>query len=514
MSNIDTLEKAKQAVNALVEYGYNKLGIPDIDKIYVKNALLDILKIKEPSEITDPSDDIYYLLDNICAYAIEEGIITKDDEINFQTRLVGAVTPPPSSTVIEFENIALRDGNMEAAKWLYDFGFKTTYIRKPDIDKNKMWSFDGKYGKIDVTINLSKPEKTPEQIAKAKLAKTGYPKCMLCVENIGYAGNAAHPARQTLRAIPLELGGEKWWVQFSPYSYFQEHLIAFAEEHRPMKISKDTFIRMADFVDIFEDYFIGSNADLPIVGGSILAHDHYQGGAKVLPIFSRGARKNFFYIGYPDVNVSIADWYNSVVRIESKNKAQLIEVAEQFRSAWEKYSDEAVGILAETDGEKHNTITPIMSMNDGEYRLDMILRNNRTDKEHPYGIYHPTEDMHNIKKEGIGIIEATGRFILPGRLLSEMNMIKDLLTSENPIPFKELANENHPLHKHLGMIAQLSIDVGVNIHETKATKAIDGYVNSTCEKILNTTAVFKNDVIGQDHFAMFIESVVGKQAQE
>ena len=515
MSNSNnTLEKAKQAVNALVNYAYNKLGMPDVDLIYAKNALLDILKIAEPSDVTDPSEDIYYLLDNICAYALEQGLITKDEEINFQTRIVGAITPPPSSVIEEFENIAYKEGNMDAAKWLYDFGWKTTYMRKPDIDKNIMWNCEGKYGKIDITINLSKPEKTPEQIAKAKLAQSGYPKCMLCIENVGFVGNAARPARQTLRTIPIELGGEEWNFQFSPYNYFQEHLIAFATEHRPMKISRDTFVRMADFVDIFEDYFIGSNADLPIVGGSILAHDHYQGGAKVLPIFSRGSRRNFFYIGYPNVNVSIVDWYNSVVRIESKIKSQVIEVAETFRKAWENYSDEAVGILANTNGEPHNTITPIMCMNNGEYRLDLILRNNRTDKEHPYGIYHPTEDMHNIKKEGIGIIEATGRFILPGRLESEMKMIKDLLTSADPIPFKELSDEKHPLHKHLGMIAQLAMDAGTNIHESKAGNAITQYINKTCEKILNTTAVFKNDEVGQEHFGYFIESVVGKQTQE
>ena len=515
MSNTINYEtKAKSAVNALVDYAYNKLGMPDVDLVYAKNALLDILKLDEPSEEIETNTDIYYLLDNITKYAIEKGLTTEDEAINFQTRVMGAITPPPSSVIEEFENVAYKEDAMAAARWLYKFGFNTTYIRKPDIDKNIMWSFDAPRGKIDITINLSKPEKTPEQIAKAKLVKSGHPKCMLCIENVGFAGNAAKPARQTLRVIPISLGNEVWYVQFSPYSYFQEHLIAFAHEHRPMKISKETFVRMADFVDIFNDYFIGSNADLPIVGGSILAHDHYQGGAKVLPIFFRESRKNFYFLGYPDVNVSIVDWYNSVVRVESKNKAQLLEVADKFRIAWENYSDEEVDILASTNGERHNTITPIMSMNDGEYRLDMILRNNRTDEKHPYGIYHPTEDMHNIKKEGIGIIEATGRFILPGRLASEMTMIRDLLTSADPIPFKTLSDEKHPLCKHLGMIAQLAMDAGTNISESKASKAITDYINNTCEKILDTTAVFKNTQLGQDHFAKFIESVVGTQNQD
>ena len=504
----------QKTINSLINYAYSELGMPDVDLIYAKNQLLDILHLDEPCEEVETNKNIYELLETITKFAIDNNLTNEEEAINFQTRIMGLITPPPSSTIEEFENIAYRDGNMAAARWLYDFGFKTTYIRKPDIDKNIMWSYELPRGKIDITINLSKPEKTPEQIAKAKLFKGGYPKCMLCIQNVGFTGNAAKPARQTLRTIPIELGGELWHVQYSPYNYFKEHLIAFADEHRPMKINRDTFVRMADFVDIFEDYFIGSNADLPIVGGSILAHDHYQGGAKVLPIFSRGNRKNFFFLGYPDVNVSIVDWFNSVVRIESKNKEQLINIAEMFRVAWENYSASEANILSNTGDEKHNTITPIMSMNSGVYRLDMILRNNRTDANHPYGIFHPTEDMHNIKKEGIGIIEATGRFILPGRLSKEMVMIRNILTSKDAIPFKDLADEKHPLNKHLGMIAQLSMDIGTGIAESKANAAITEYVNKTCEKILDTTAVFKNDEKGQKHFAKFIISVVGEQSQE
>lgn len=330
---------------------------------------------------------------------------------------------------------------------------------------------------------------------------------------LGFVGNAAMPARQNIRIIPFELDGEEWFMQFSPYRYFEQHVIAVCKEHRPMCVSDATFARMADFVDMFPHYFIGSNAALPIVGGSILAHDHYQGGKKVLPVFSRPARRYFKVSGYGDVNVSVVDWYNSIVRIESKNRKQAIEVANMFRRAWDCYSDESVNVLCATqNGEEkiqHNAITPILSINDdGEYQFNLILRNNRTDDEHPYGIFHPRAELHNIKQESIGIIEVMGLFILPGRLAGEMTQIRNILTGKTPLDFKALSDEQHPLHKHLGMITQLVVDNGTACSDEVAENAVTDYINNVCEQILDTTAVFKNDQQGQDAFDKFIHNVI------
>ncbi|MEG2688536.1 MAG: galactose-1-phosphate uridylyltransferase, partial [Clostridia bacterium] len=382
----------------------------------------------------------------------------------------------------------------------------------PDIDKNIMWEYDSERGKIVVTVNLSKPEKTPEEVLRAKEAKTGYPKCPLCAENCGFSGNAAMAARQTIRTIPFELDGEDWFLQFSPYVYFEQHILAISKEHRPMSITGATFKRMLDFVDLFPHYFIGSNAALPIVGGSILAHEHYQGGKKVLPMFSRPARRYFMSQNFPDVHISVVDWYNSVVRIESKNRAQITAAAERFLNMWHDYTDTSVNIISSTteNNEKvqHNAITPICAINsDGEYQFNLILRNNRTDAAHKFGIFHPAEELHNIKQESIGIIEVMGLFILPGRLAKEATDMRDILTGKATLDFKALADSQNPLHKHLGMIAQLVADNGVNMTEDSASEAVTNYINVVCEKILDTTAVFKNTADGQDAFDKFISTV-------
>ena len=298
-------------------------------------------------------------------------------------------------------------------------------------------------------------------------------------------------------------------MQFSPYEYFPEHVIAISREHRPMKLTDASFRRMVDFVDLFPEYFIGSNAPLPIVGGSVLAHDHYQGGSKALPVFNRPARKYYLAKDFADCNVSIVDWYNSIVRIEGKNKNQVTALAEKFRSAWDNYTDESVEVISSTTAQ-HNTVTPIAYLNnDGEYTVILILRNNRTDEARPHGIFHPTADMHNIKQESIGIIEAMGLFILPGRLAKECTEIKNILTGATPLDFKALSENSNPLSKHLGMIAQLTATYGTSLSEEKAGDVITDYINTTCEKILDCTAVFKSDEKGQEAFDKFINSVIG-----
>ena len=506
-------ELAKINVSNLVDYAVNNLSLDEADVVFATNTLLDMLRLTEPSDAPVGKYDFYTSLTALSDHAIRKGICEESDRALFETRIMGALTPAPSKVIETFDNIAARDGSMKAAEWLEALSERSAYIRRPDIDRNVQWEYDNPRGKIVITINLAKPEKTPEEVKRAKEAKTGYPKCLLCAENVGFCGNAAHPARQTLRTIPFELDGEDWFMQFSPYVYFEQHMIAVSREHRPMNVNAATFRRMLDFVDLFPGYFIGSNAALPIVGGSILAHDHYQGGKKVLPIFSAGARKRYLMKDFPDVNVSIAEWYNSVVRLESKNRAMLLDAAEKFRSAWANYSDEGADIICRTanaDGSStpHNAVTPTACFNDdGEYQINLILRNNRTDEKHPYGIFHPAEELHNIKQEAIGIIEVQGLFILPGRLQRESEQIKDILTGKTPLDFKAIAEDGHPLNKHLGMIAQLVADGGTEMSEEKAENAITDYINSACEKILDTTAVFKNTEDGQARFDKFIRSV-------
>ena len=282
-------ELAKINVSNLVDYAVNNLSLDEADVVFATNTLLDMLRLTEPSDAPVGKYDFYTSLTALSDHAIRKGICEESDRALFETRIMGALTPAPSKVIETFDNIAARDGSMKAAEWLEALSERSAYIRRPDIDRNVQWEYDNPRGKIVITINLAKPEKTPEEVRRAKEAKTGYPKCLLCAENVGFCGNAAHPARQTLRTIPFELDGEDWFMQFSPYVYFEQHMIAVSREHRPMNVNAATFRRMLDFVDLFPGYFIGSNAALPIVGGSILAHDHYQGGKKVLPIFSAGA---------------------------------------------------------------------------------------------------------------------------------------------------------------------------------------------------------------------------------
>lgn len=515
MPRISYDEIAKQNVERLIEYALNHLYLPEYDCFYARNQLLDALSLKEPTQNAyKPIADIYEVLDALTSYAVRKGIIREEDKPLFETKLIGYVMPSPSAVVDLFDNKAAYHGVEEACNMLHQLEIDSLYLRKKELDKNIIWKHRAERGDIVVTINLSKPEKTPEQVKRAKEAKTGYPKCALCAENSGFAGNLAMAARQTIRTIPFQLDGEDWFMQLSPYSYFDQHVIAVCSEHRPMSVTEAAFCRMMDFVDLFPHYFIGSNAALPIVGGSILAHDHYQGGKKVLPVFDRGARRYFKVFGNPDVNVSIVDWYNSIVRIEGKNRKSVLEVVNKFNSAWLTYTDENANIICATrDGEnkvQHNAITPIVSFNsDGEYQFNLILRNNRTDEAHPFGIFHPAEELHNIKQESIGIIEVMGVFILPGRLAKEIEGMKDILTGATPLDFESLSQDTHPLHKHLTMITQLVVDNGTKCSPDKAQKVITDYINTACEKILDTTAVFKNTDEGQQAFDRFIHHVIG-----
>ena len=498
---------AKHVAN-LVEYAQDKLGLNYYDAVYAHNRLLAELKLTEPTTPDEVLPDFQTgIIDKIVEYAVEQGLADPKAKLLYETKIIGLVMPSPSLVMARFDALVRNQGIEAATDYLNDLSVNSNYIRMPDIKKNIKWTANCPNGDLTITINLSKPEKSNEQVAlERSMPQTNYPKCMLCLENLGFEGSYRHPARETIRIIPMFLNDEPWFMQYSPYVYFDNHCIAISENHQPMSITPKTFTRLLDFVELFPHYFMGSNADLPIVGGSILAHEHYQGGKKVLPMFTRPVRKAFASNEYPSVNIGILDWYNSVIKLSGTNREDIEAVAQKILTAWRNYTDESVGVIAHTDN-PHNTITPIATIENDDYCLYLILRNNRTDETHPYGIYHPTEDMHNIKKEGIGLIEAMGTFILPGRLASEITQIVDIMTGKTPLNFAELSDEKNPLSKHLGMIIQLANDSGTTLSNDDAEKAVINYVNNTCVKILECTAVFKNTEIGQQAFEKFLNSL-------
>lgn len=499
-----------QHISDLIAYAIREMELDKYEAIFAHNALLDLFKLNTTANPSNKNLELQKdILDPIIEYAINNNLCTENEKIIFETKVMGLVTPPVSAVISNFDAIAANDSVQDATDYLQNLSIKSNYIRLIDIDKNIKWNTKGSFGDLVVTINLSKPEKDNKQVAlERSLPQTNYPKCVICLENLGFAGTIAKNARQTLRIIPIHLNNENWFLQFSPYVYFDNHCIAVAEEHYPMKVDNKTFIRLFDFVEMFPHYFMGSNADLPIVGGSILSHEHYQGGSKVLPLFHRPARSCFSSHRYQNVKISIMDWYNSTIKLSSMNRKQLQEIANAILIAWRNYTDNSVDIIAKTKDTPHNTITPIAAWDNEEgYELYLILRNNRTDEKHPFGIFHPTEDMHNIKKEGIGLIEAMGVFILPGRLNSEINMIADILTGQKELNFAQFSKDDHPLSKHLGMVAQLANDLGTDLNHESAIKHIKEYINKTCEEILNCTAVFKNDKKGQKAFTKFLASI-------
>lgn len=487
----------------LIKYAQIEIGLDKFDAVYAHNTLISIFGLTSLDKAEDTLPDFQAgIIDKIVSYAIDNNIILKEDALSFETKIMGIVTPSPSAVIKNFDSLAASKGTKIATDYLNKLGWRSNYLRKCDIDKNIVWRHEQPSGDIMVSINLAKPEKDNKQVAAQKNSpQNKYPKCPICLENLGLSGK-----RDTLRLVPLFLNDEEWFLQFSPYVYFEEHCIAVAEDHHPMKVDKDTLVRLIEFVELFPHYFMGSNADLPIVGGSILTHEHYQGGKKVLPMFSAKPKSYWVNPSHAGVGISIINWYNSVIKLTSISKKELIAQAEEILNSWKVYSDESVGVLAKTD-EQHNTATIIAINESGNgFTLYMILRNNRTDSAHPFGIFHPTEDMHNIKKEGIGLIEAMGLFILPGRLKAETDMLIDILTGEKPLNFAEISVDSHPLCKHLGMVMQLANDHGINLSKDAANIAVTSFINSMCISILETTAVFKNTEKGNLAFAKFMES--------
>ena len=510
----------------LIEYGTGEGLIEDADIAYRINVLAEILGVTDFAESYDsyleknagkPKRTVAEILNDICEKAYESGIIEEDSITYrdlFDTKVMGGITPPPGEVQRSFK--ALYDKSpKEATDYYYHFSKATNYIRTDRIKKDEKWVTDTEYGPIDVSINLAKPEKDPKAIAAAgQVKKSGYPACLLCRENEGYAGHISHPARQNHRLIPIELGGEEYFLQYSPYVYYNEHCIVFNKKHIPMKIDRAVFTKLFDFIDLFPHYIIGSNADLPIVGGSILSHDHFQGGNYEFPMARAEYEYTFKLPDFPDVTAGIIKWPMSVIRLQGKDRQQIEEASFYILEKWREYSDASVGIkhfsFQENDGPRilHNTITPIARMHDGKYEIDLVLRNNRTDDEHPWGIFHPTADLHHIKKENIGLIEVMGLAILPSRLLYEMSELErrillgtnrgktedtDLRASEYTSKHADWAEEWIPNYKELHM---------GNIHE-----AVQNEIGKTFVKVLECAGVYKRDKKGQEAFRRFCSTL-------
>lgn len=428
-----------QALVALVDYACDHSLIAKTDRTYAANLMIDCLGL-EPSGSFCPRERalavgavppleqiLAVMLDDAATRGVIDGGIASRDLLD--TRLMGCITPRPSDVIEGFWKRYER-GPKEATDYFYRLALDSDYIRSYRIARDRTWKTRTVYGDLDITINLSKPEKDPKAIAAAlSKPQDSYPRCLLCTENEGYAGRLDHPARQTIRLIPLELANERWYLQYSPYVYYNEHCIVLSEQHVPMRITRETFVRLLQFVDMFPHYTVGSNADLPIVGGSILTHEHYQGGNYEFAMARAGLRERISFSDFEDVEAGIVEWPMSVIRLDSGNPARLVMLADRILMVWRGYSDESTGVLAETDDTPHNTITPIARRRGDAFELDLVLRNNRTSDEHPLGIFHPHAELHHIKKENIGLIEVMGLAVLPARLLGEMELLKRVILS-------------------------------------------------------------------------------------
>ncbi len=498
------------AIENLLTYAQSHLLLDELDVIWARNLILNKMKLSDYTQYEVDVDAIDALdrpdsiIEPIVAYAIDNGIITADDKENFVAEIMNILCKRPAEITDIFYDLHAKNP-VKAFDWLYDYGIKSDYIHYTKICNNQHWEAKGTKGKIEITINTSKPEKSLTQVKAEASKKAGnYPACNICKENEGFSNG--NQVRQTLRTVPITLGGEEWFWQFSPYAYFNHHGIAVNNEHVPMVVNEKTLTKLFDFVDFMPNYFIGCNASLPGIGGSILSHDHFQGGGKLLPMHKAGDKYKLKSEEYPYIDCSVVDWYNSVIRLSSTNKAKLIELGTKILNAWASYSDETVGVIANSDGAQHNGITPIVrKANDGKYVLEIILRNNLTTSEHPEGVFHAHKEYHNIKSESIGLIEAMGLFILPGRLDRELDQIEKYLSKQDKYSATTLPND---MRIHQNMIEKLIKEAGsAKLSPLEARLNIKDEVNRVCECILDNTAVFKKDETGETAFEKFLNTV-------
>ena len=493
----------KPYIDALINYALDRRLIEDADRIYTYNAVLEAMGLDEAQGEGEVELPLAQILDALTDDAVKRGIV--DDNITardlFDAKLMGVLTPFPREVHAKFASL-YAESPEAAAEWYYEFSQDTNYIRRDRIAKDMRWKYEGKYGEIDITINLSKPEKDPRAIAAAKLApQTAYPKCQLCAENEGYAGRMNHPARQNHRTVPVTINGAQWYLQYSPYVYYNEHCIVFNREHTPMRIDRAAFEKLFDFVSQFPHYFVGSNADLPIVGGSILSHDHFQGGHYEFAMERAGIEKVIVFKGFEDVNAGIVNWPMSVIRISSPDRERLVDLADKILAAWRGYTDEAAFIYAETEGEPHNTITPIARRRGEDYELDLVLRNNITTPEHPLGVYHPHAKLHHIKKENIGLIEVMGLAVLPSRLKGELAVLSDAIFNGADIRADEC------IAKHAEWVDELKERYSFTPENIDAI--LKKEVGAVFEQVLEDAGVYKHTDEGKAAFMRFIDSVNG-----
>lgn len=491
-------------IRDLVDYAARKGLIDDLDRVFCRNRLMEEMQVYDytPSSPEAKEYPLEEILGALCDYAIENGIIPDRGVTGrdlFDTKLMGILTPRPSEVVREFNRLYAISPEA-ATDYFYRLSCDSDYIRTYRVKKDLKWVYSGKYGDIDITINLSKPEKDPKAIAAAKTQKqTGYPKCAICRENEGYSGSMTQAARQSHRIIPMTMAGQDWYLQYSPYVYYNEHCIALSASHTPMKIDRAAFVKILDFVTLFPHYILGSNADLPIVGGSILTHDHMQGGRYTFAMAKAEIETELRFDGFDNVSAGIVKWPMSVIRLRSADKDSLVELADKILIAWRGYSDPDAFIFAETDGEPHNTITPIARRRGEDYELDLVLRNNITTEEHPMGVYHPHADKHNIKKENIGLIEVMGLAVLPSRLKSEMATLADALVAGKNLEQDEVTA------KHAAWVAAFADQYKFTAENVEEILHFE--IGKTFEGVLEDAGVYKCTPEGRAAFMRFVETV-------
>ncbi len=497
----------QELIEQIMLFGIKNHMMDQLDTPLVRNQLMSLLELKEAfTGEVDPNIDYRTplpILEKIVDYACQQGFI--EDNITerdlFDAKVMGCLMPRPSELFRIYSDIKVSKGGEAATDYFYKLSKDSNYIRMDRISKNMYWQVETKYGNLEMTINLSKPEKDPKEIAKASLLpQSSYPKCLLCVENVGYEGRLNHPGRANHRVLPLTLDGEQWFFQYSPYVYFNEHSIILKGKHEPMKICKKTFVRLLDFTEELPHYFLGSNADLPIVGGSILSHDHFQGGHHQFPMEVAPLIVTAKTDRYPDVNVGLVKWPLSVIRLSSEKKEPMIDLANEILGAWRNYSDESLGIHAFTGGIPHNTITPISRRNkEGLFELDLVLRNNRQSDEHPHGIFHPHRHLHHVKKENIGLIEVMGLAVLPARLKVELADIERVI--EGKISIDELPESMNP---HIPWIKELIDQYGERLPEKEAHIVIQKEVGKKFSRVLECAGVYKMNKEGIKGFKAFL----------
>ena len=490
-------------LTALVEYGLKTGLIQDCDRTYIVNQLLMTMGLDSYEEEAAPSMELEDILAGLLSDAVSRGVI--EDNITakdlFDTKLMGVLTPLPREVRAMFAALYAEDPQ-KATDWYYTLSQDTDYIRRYRIKKDLRWKTATEYGDLDITINLSKPEKDPKAIAAAKAApQSGYPKCQLCPENEGYAGRMNHPARENHRIVPITVAGANWYLQYSPYVYYNEHCIVFNAKHTPMVIDKSAFSKLLDFVTLFPHYFVGSNADLPIVGGSILSHEHFQGGHYSFPMELSQVEREIRFAGYEDIKAGIVKWPMSVIRLDGADKARLADLADKILRAWRGYTDEDAFIFAETDGVPHSTITPIARRRGSDYELDLVLRNNITTKEHPLGVYHPHAELHHIKKENIGLIEVMGLAVLPARLKGELQGLEEAILAGKPL--------TGDLEKHAAWVEELKTRHTFTPENT--TAILREEVGKVFAKVLEHAGVYGRNEAGQAAFLKFIDYVNSKE---